>query len=78
MPLPFLDISVPVVSSDMLCRDEEAEISVRDLNNKWEIDIDFGNVRPRDTVWTGCDIYFGSEKTASFVLQGELRGDNLP
>ena len=78
LPLPFLDIGVPVVSSDMFRRDEEAEISIRQLNDKWEIDVDFGNVRPRDTVWTGCNIYFGAEKTTSFVLQGELRGDNLP
>ena len=43
----------------------------------WEITIDFGDVRPRDQVWTTTELLIGSSGGIT-KLEGELRGDNIP
>ena len=49
----------------------------QELPDKWEITIDFGDVRPRDEVWTSSELLIGSIGGVT-TLKGELRGDNLP
>ena len=56
----------------------DIELNVREYTNRWEIDIDFGDVRPRDEAWTTNGLFIGSSEPGTLILQGELRGDNLP
>ena len=53
-------------------------LSVRDFDNRWEITLDFGDVRPRDEVWTDRALFLGSTNCGTICLEGEFRGDNLP
>lgn len=50
---------------------------VQELPNSWEITIDFGDVRPRDEVWTSSELLIASVGGTTRLV-GELRGDNLP
>ena len=50
---------------------------VRKLNDKWEVVVDFGDVRPQDEVWTDSALFIGSAGGIT-KLEGELRGDNIP
>lgn len=50
---------------------------VQKLAEGWEITIDFGDIRPRDQVWTTSNLLIGS-KGGITKLEGELRGDNIP
>ena len=50
---------------------------VRKLNDKWEVIVDFGDVRPQDEVWTDSALFIGSGG-GNTKLEGELRGDNIP
>ena len=50
---------------------------VKKLAEGWEITIDFGDVRPRDEVWTTTELLIGSSGGIT-KLEGELRGDNIP
>lgn len=56
---------------------DEGKISLMEFKNRWQIEIDFGDVRPRNEVWTGEALYFGSTTPTELTLQGELRGDNI-
>lgn len=55
----------------------EGDIVLREFGDRWEIDIDFGDVRPRDEIWTSDNLLFGSINPNQATLQGELRGDNI-
>ena len=50
---------------------------VRELDDKWEITIDFGDVRPREKIWTTSSLFIGSRNGIT-RLEGELQGDNIP
>ena len=50
---------------------------VQKLAEGWEITIDFGDIRPRDQIWTTSNLLIGS-KGGITKLEGELRGDNIP
>ena len=50
---------------------------VQELSDRWEISIDFGDVRPREKVWTTSELLIGSRK-GIIKLEGELQGDNIP
>ena len=78
MPSPYLQLRAPAITPEMMRNSNEGELTVKEFVDRWEIDIDFGDVRPRDVIWTDCSFYLGSEETCSLSLQGELRGDNLP
>ena len=53
-------------------------LSVREYVDRWEIEIDFGDVRPRDEAWTTNGLFIGSINSGVVSLRGEFRGDNLP
>ena len=55
----------------------EGDIVLRELRDRWEIDIDFGDVRPRDEIWTSDHLFIGSINPSQATLQGELKGDNI-
>ena len=50
---------------------------IRELDDRWEITVDFGDVGPSDEVWTNSPLFVGSRKS-EIRLEGELRGDNIP
>lgn len=49
---------------------------VQKIADGWEITIDFGDIRPRDEVWTTSELFIGSSGGIT-ELKGELRGDNI-
>ena len=57
--------------------DEEGAISLLEFSDRWEIEIDFGDVRPRDRVWTNGSLFFGARSSMQAVLKGQLKGDNI-
>ena len=50
--------------------------SVQKIANGWKITIDFGDIRPRDEVWTTSELFIGPSG-GIIELKGELRGDNI-
>ena len=75
-PTPFFGLSSfsPIIRRD----DNSVDIAVKDLIDYWEITIEFGDIRPREVVWTNESIFVGSTSSGSIILVGELLGDNLP
>lgn len=56
----------------------DIDIDVRELTDRWEIEVDFGDVRPGDYAWTNNELFVGATEPCVIRLTGELRGDNLP
>ena len=52
--------------------------TVKFYKDYWEITIEFGDVRPHDDEWTITPILIGAVKGGSIVVDGKLRGDNIP
>ena len=50
---------------------------VRELDNEWEVTIDFGDVRPQEQVWTDSALLIGSRDGIT-KMEGKLQGDNIP
>lgn len=50
---------------------------VRELDDRWEITIDFGDVRPREDIWAINPLFIGSINGIT-KLEGKLQGDNIP
>ena len=69
---------VPHISESAFRSSNDIDLSVREFVDRWEIDIDFGDVRPHDDSWTTNELFIGSIEPGVISLQGELRGDNLP
>ena len=55
--------------------DTSPELLERD--DRWELNIEFGDIRPREKVWTSSSLFVGSRNSASASLEGELLGDNI-
>ena len=51
---------------------------VKDLDGRWEITVDFGDIRPSQEIWATKPLYVGARKTGGGSLEGKLIGDNLP
>lgn len=51
---------------------------ITEFEDEWGVIVDFGDVRPRDEVWTNTVLFVGSSSPGTISLRGELRGDNLP
>lgn len=51
---------------------------VRVLEDRSELTIDFGDVRPGDEVWTDYPVLVGANADGTSSVDGELRGDNIP
>ena len=50
---------------------------VQELADRWEVTIDFGDVRPSEEVWTTSALLIGPGNGTT-RLEGELQGDNIP
>ena len=66
------------LSESMFRSAQDIDLNVQEYGDRWEIEIDFGDVRPRDEAWTTNGLFIGSMNSGVINLQGELRGDNLP
>ena len=66
------------LSESMFRSPQDIDLNVQDYGDRWEIEIDFGDVRPRDEAWTTNGLFIGTMNSGAISLQGELRGDNLP
>ncbi len=49
-----------------------------EYGDHWSVEIDFGDIRPRDETWTTEPILIGSKVPGSITLEGSLLGDNIP
>ena len=78
LPSPNSGILSPRIPELALRSNDEPDLTLREFDNWWEVDIDFGDVRPRDEVWTDGSLFVGSTNLGLTRLEGELRGDNLP
>ena len=59
-------------------RNDEPEAHLQEHDDRWEVRIDFGDIRPHEKIWTGSPLWFGSWESTSTKLEGNLLGDNLP
>ena len=78
VPSPDSGILSPHIPELALRSHDDPDLTVREYDGLWEIDIDFGDVRPRDEVWTVGSLFVGSTNSGFARLAGELKGDNLP
>ncbi len=72
-PSLYRFISTPVDAID----NREVNPRIDENSDRWDIEIDFGDIRPRDEIWITRPILFGSDKPGTIRLEGELRGDNI-
>ena len=78
-PLPEREYDAYLLHSDlMLPTGDEVEPVVERFRDRWEISVEFGDVRPRETVFTHSPIYLFSGVSAAVELRGSLFADNLP
>ena len=79
-PVPEEDLfaSMTPFPPNSIRNEEEGSLKLRELENRWEVTVDFGDTRPHDEVWTNCPLWFGATRAQILRLDGELRGDNLP
>ena len=78
IPSPNSAILSPRIYGLALPGHDDPYLKVREYDSWWEIDIDFGDVRPRDEVWSFDSLFVGSTNSGFAKLEGELKGDNLP
>ncbi len=55
---------------------DEAKVSLRTYENRWEVKIDFDDIRPHDDR-VSLPLWFGATRSQNVSLEGELRGDDL-
>ena len=77
IPSPTTNFGQHTSESDFRS-ENDIELNVKEYTDFWEIDVDFGDLRPRDQAWTTNGLLIGSARPGSARLVGELRGDNLP
>lgn len=56
----------------------EVPIRLEEYNERWEVIIDFGDIRPHERSYTSEVIHVGSEESKVARLEGEILGDNIP
>ena len=76
LPQPYL---LGLRSPDlMLPTGDEVQAEFRRLRDRWELSVDFGDIRPRETVFTDSPIWLGAAVSSVVELRGGLFGENLP
>ena len=56
---------------------KKPEPTVREFESGWEISVEFGNIRPGESVWSSAPIFVATSQTEELEMKGELKGDNL-
>ena len=78
-PLPEREYDLVSRISDLtLSTGDEVEPVVQRFRDRWEISVDFGDVRPWETVFTHSPIYLCSAVSAAVELSGALFADTVP
>ena len=78
-PLPEREYDlVPRALDGTLLTGDEVEAVVQRFSDRWEISVEFGDVRPRETIFTHSPVYLWSAFSAAVELHGVLYADNLP
>lgn len=78
LPSAKIGIFIPRFDELSFQGNDATDLTIREHDNFWEIDIDFGDVRPMDDVWTSDIIYVGSTNATVVKLEGKLKGDYMP
>jgi len=66
----ILDDSIDDNSDDVDCIIEKID--------KWEINVELGNIRPGESFITQLLVYIGSDISATITIEGYLYGNNIP
>ena len=78
-PLPHREYDPVLAASDLtLLTGDEVEPEVQQFGNRWEISVDFGDIRPQETVFTDSPIWLAAAASSVVELRGGLFADNLP
>ena len=78
-PLPEREYDLfPRVLDGTLPTGDEVEAVVQRFSDRWEISVEFGDVRPRERIFTHSPVYLWSPFSAAVELRGVLYADNLP
>ena len=56
----------------------EVPIRLKEYGDRWEVIIDFGDIRPHERAYTTEVIHVGSKESKVARLEGEILGDNIP
>lgn len=67
-----------LMEASQSARRDEPDPEVQPFDDRWEVTVEFGDVRPHDEVRTTSSLFLGTKNDQTVVLAGELRGDNLP
>ena len=79
-PLPSKEISDYLTPDilDSFSRSDETEVILRELPDRWEITVSFGDIRPRDSIYTDAPFWIGTAVSRAVELKGRLLAANLP
>ena len=78
-PPPQRERDYLLATSDFrLLTGDEVEPQVERFGNRWEISVDFRDIRPRETVFTDSPIWLAAAASSVVELRGGLFADNLP
>ena len=79
-PLPEMEHHplFPDVEELRLPGGDEVKVSVDRLGDRWEVSVEFGDIRPQEYVYTDGPIWICSAVSAVVELTGQFLGDNLP
>ena len=56
---------------------KKPEPIVREFETEWEISVEFGDIRPGESVWSSAPILVATSQAEELEMKGELKGDNL-
>ena len=76
-PKEYLDnfASADLIS---LANSNKPTMGLSDDSERWNIHVEFGDVRPDERILTCDTLWFGSRESKDVRLEGRLLGDNLP
>ena len=78
-PLPRREYDPVFATLDLaLPTGDEVEPQVQRFRDRCQISVDFGDIRPRETVFTHSPIWLGAVVSSVVELCGDLFADNLP
>ena len=58
--------------------DPEVPIRLKEYGERWDVTIDFGDIRPHERAYTDEVIYVGSTEPKVARLEGKILADNIP
>ncbi len=57
---------------------DEAVVRLRNYSDRWELNVEIGDIRPGDEIWSDDFIFIGSSIPNTMVLEAEIRAENIP